>query len=302
MLAKEPSLSLARLISQNPSGYLGKEHARIYDSSPGILVKVIDAAERLTIQVHPNRKTAAELFDSRFGKTECWHILGGREVDGEPPCVYLGFRPGITPEYWEELFRRQDTEGMLDCLHRFPVAPGDTILVEGSVPHAIGAGCYLVEIQEPTDFTIRVERKTPTGLVVEDEACHQGLGFQKMFSCFHYQGYTRESAMEKWFLAQQREKGVGYEITELVGQEQTPYFGLRRLSVSKKLTLSADERFFGSYVFEGIGKLYSGCGTYELKPGSVFFFPAGVGDSIIENSGSEPVQMLQYFGPFGKNH
>lgn len=58
------------------------------------------------------------------------------------------------------------------------------------MPHAIGAGCFLVEIRAPTD-TIRVERTTPSGFAVADSMCHQGLGFEKMFECFHYEPHSR---------------------------------------------------------------------------------------------------------------
>ena len=77
---------------------------------------------------------------------------------------------------------------MLEWMHCIEVHKGDTVLIQGGVPHAIGAGCFLAEIQEPTDYTVRTERITPSGLKVADTMCHQGLGFQKMFDCFHYEG------------------------------------------------------------------------------------------------------------------
>ena len=51
---------------------LGRKHVEQYDTQLGVLVKIIDAAERLTVQVHPNRKQAKQLFESDYGKTECW--------------------------------------------------------------------------------------------------------------------------------------------------------------------------------------------------------------------------------------
>ena len=83
------------------------------------------------------------------------HPRPGAKLNGEKPCIYLGFKRGVTRERWKELFDKQDLDGMLDSLERFDVKAGDTILIEGGMPHAIGAGCFLVEIQEPTDFTIR---------------------------------------------------------------------------------------------------------------------------------------------------
>ena len=160
--------ALKELIEANPAEYLGAGHAAGEKCDLGVLVKIIDSSERLTIQAHPDIPTARALFSSPHGKTECWHILGGREINGEKPCIYLGFKRGVTRERWKELFDKQDLDGMLDSLERFDVKAGDTILIEGGMPHAIGAGCFLVEIQEPTDFTIRVERTTPSGFAVDD--------------------------------------------------------------------------------------------------------------------------------------
>ena len=107
----------------------------------GVLIKFLDAAERLGIQVHPTREYAARVLSSPYGKTECWYVLGTREVNGKKAAVYLGFREHVTKEYWRELYDKQDVREMLNALHRFEVEPGQTILVEGGVPHAIDAGC-----------------------------------------------------------------------------------------------------------------------------------------------------------------
>ncbi|MBE6538684.1 MAG: hypothetical protein E7671_04375 [Ruminococcaceae bacterium] len=64
----------------------------------GVLIKFIDSAERLGIQVHPTKDYALKYFNSTYGKTECWHILAPREGAAEPPCVYLGFKENVTKE------------------------------------------------------------------------------------------------------------------------------------------------------------------------------------------------------------
>lgn len=192
--------TLKELLELDPAYYLGEKHAKRYGAFPGVLVKLIDSSERLTVQVHPDRERARRLFHSEYGKTECWHILDDTPNQGIRPYVYLGFRPGITRERWKELFFRQDIDGMLASIHKMEVKKGDTILIPGGIPHAIGEGCFLMEIQEPTDYTIRVERTTPKGLVIDDRLCHQGIGFEKMFDCFSYEGVTRKEALERWFV------------------------------------------------------------------------------------------------------
>lgn len=96
--------TLKSMIATDPAAWLGAEHTAAFGSEIGVLVKLIDSAERLTIQVHPDKQKARELFQSDYGKTECWHILATREIDGQTPCVYFGFKPGITRVQWEELF------------------------------------------------------------------------------------------------------------------------------------------------------------------------------------------------------
>lgn len=296
-LREHPETSLKELLESDPEHFLGAAHAHDHGAQLGVLVKLIDSAERLTIQVHPDRATAMELFRSPFGKTECWHILGGREINGEKPCIYFGFKEGITREHWKHLFDVQDIPGMLDCLHRFEVQPGDTILIEGGIPHAIGAGCFLTEIQEPTDYTIRVERTTPSSFPVADSMCHQGLGFDTMFDCFHYQGYSREETQRRWFLQSgTREAGNGAVIEDLVRYSDTPFFAMRCLNIPQTLTLQ-NERFNGLYVLKGAGTLHCGGTTCTLQAPQQIFIPAAVQELHFAAENNEPLQILQCYGP-----
>lgn len=289
--------SLKEILEQNPQKLLGKKHADAYGSSPGVLTKLIDSAERLTLQVHPDRQKAMELFNSPFGKTECWHILGGHETAGEKPCIYLGFKPGITKEYWKHLFEIQDIPGMLAAMQKFEVHPGDTILIEGGMPHAIGAGCFLAEIQEPTDYTIRVERTTPSGFPVDDFLCHQGLGFERMFDAFHYNCGTREEIQKRFFiqptLLSQQDGGT---ITTLIGYKTTPLFRLDELQITKTLTIPSHDSFSGLYILEGHGILHANGASCPLEKTAQFFIPAETGTYTIEAQSETPMHILRFFG------
>lgn len=293
-----PPVSLKSLIESNPVTYLGKEHAACFRNNTGVLVKLIDSAERLTVQVHPDRPTAKELFQSDFGKTECWHILGGRIIDGQMPCIYLGFKPGVTREQWQDLFEHQDLPGMLNCLHRFQVHNGDTFLIEGGIPHAIGAGCFLVEIQEPTDYTIRVERATPSGFQVADFMCHQGLGFERMFDCFTYGGFTWEETKKRWKIPPTvlRKDQSGRE-TELIGYRNTDYFRLTELVIGASLQLDAGASFAGIYVLSGQGTICADGAMQSFQKGDQFFLPAQVKKLTIRKNSDEECRILRCFGP-----
>lgn len=286
-------VTLKAVLESDPAGYLGAGRT---DASLGVLTKLIDSAERLTVQVHPDKPTAMRLFHSPYGKTECWHILDGHPVNGEEPCIYYGFKEGVTREAWEALFHAQDIPGMLDALQKYPVHPGDTILIEGGMPHAIGAGCFLVEIQEPTDYTIRVERTTPSGFAVADSMCHQGLGFEKMFECFHYELHTREEIRERWFI---RPESIlteeGGSITTLVGYKNTPLFRLDEVKVSDALTVPCPAQFSGLYVLEGAGTLTAHGRSLSVQKGDQIFVPAGTGSFALQ--ADAPLRVLHFFGP-----
>ncbi|MEA4998191.1 MAG: class I mannose-6-phosphate isomerase [Candidatus Limiplasma sp.] len=290
--------SLKEWILADAQAILGGEHVKQHGSQPGVLVKLIDSAERLTVQVHPDRPTAQALFDSPYGKTECWHILGGRTVNGEAPSIYLGFVPGITREKWRMLFEAQDIPRMLACLHRFEVKPGDTVLIEGGVPHAIGAGCFLAEIQEPTDYTIRVERTTPSGFPVADVMCHQNLGFERMFDCFHYDGLSRDQVKDRWFLSPTQQQGkAGNQVHTLVGYEHTGMFAMRNIQVQHELELTCPLQFSALYVLSGEGQMVCAGSSQPIRKAEQYFLPAGVKHVHLTATPGQPLRILQCFGP-----
>jgi Phosphomannose isomerase len=286
---------LRELIASNPEQILGKEHYKKQGKSLSVLVKLIDSSERLTIQVHPDRETAQKLFHSLYGKTECWQIIGKRTINGEEPCVYLGFKEGVTRKKWQKLFEIQDIEGMLSCLHCFPVEIGDTILIKGGVPHAIGGGCFLVEIQEPTDYTIRVEKITPSGVKVADEMCHQGLGFERMFDCFHYETLNEEEVRGKYFLSNHKEmKGNNTGVIERIRYEDTPLFKMNQLEITENLTISGQAVFFGLYILQGKGIMNIDGIEREVRQGQQYFVPANT--KKISFLATEPIVAFQFFG------
>ena len=143
--------ALKELLEANPAEYLGAGHAAGEKCDLGVLVKILYVYLLRT----PTSRRRERSSQARTARRNAGTSSAGREINGEKPCIYLGFKRGVTRERWKELFDKQDLDGMLDSLERFDVKAGDTILIEGGMPHAIGAGCFLVEIQEPTDFTIR---------------------------------------------------------------------------------------------------------------------------------------------------
>jgi mannose-6-phosphate isomerase len=292
-------ITLLELIEADPIGFLGDRHHESYGSATGVLVKALDAAERLTIQVHPDRATAQEIFQSPFGKTEAWYILGGREIDGQPPYILYGFKPGMTRDKWEKLFWEQDIEGMIQALHKIEVQPGQVFLVEGGTPHAIGAGCFHIEIQEPTDYTIRIERRTPAGRDIPDAMCHQGAGFDRMFDCFHYETYSLEEIMSRYRLQPKLlEKTNSFQKYALLSYEDTPYFGLESIQVNDLYALHQQGEFSILVVAEGSGIISWKNGKLPVRRGDQIFVPAGLSTLVCESEHSnEPLHLLRCLPP-----
>ena len=287
-------MALKDFISADPDAALGAGHVARMGESLGVLVKLIDAAERLGVQCHPDKAKAREFFDSPFGKTECWHIVGGREIGGEKPCVYMGFKPGVTEAAWREVFDRQDIPAMLGMLHRIEVKPGDTFFIEGGMPHAIGAGCLLVEIQEPTDYTFRTEKVTPQGFAISDKACHYGIGFDNMFKCFHYDGCDEAEARRRYMVEPKVvDRNEGFARTAVIGAPRTDCFSLERIDVSGSCRFEAEGRFSGLYVLSGHGRLEGASGVVPLGPGDQFFVPAAAKGFSVVAAGGEGIAVFK---------
>lgn len=286
------TIKLKELIEQDPSAFLGETHVRYYRSNTAVLIKLLDSAIRLSIQVHPNKDYAKEVFMSDFGKTEAWYIIGGREIDGEKPYVLLGFKKGITREKWKKYFDNQDINSMINCLHKFYVSPGDVFLIEGSIPHAIGSGCFLAEIQEPTDYTMRVERTTMEGNLLPDSLCHQGVGFEKMLDCFNYRGLSREETLKRWY----KEPRV-IETTKcasrvgLITPEDTECFDMEKLTV-KSQTDYLNNSFHTIVVLVGSGSLIYKEGSLKIKQGDMLFIPNGLKELTYTNSETNALEIL----------
>lgn len=130
-----------------------------------LLVKILDAREKLSIQVHPPAAVAEELGGEP--KTEMWYI-----VDAEPGAVlYAGLRRGVTREEFEKALREGTAES---AVHGIPVAAGDFLFLPSGRLHAIGAGLVIFEIQQNSDTTYRVYDWNRVGLDGKPRTLHIG--------------------------------------------------------------------------------------------------------------------------------
>ncbi len=281
-------ISLKDLIHSNPTLYLGKELAQKYGTT-GVLIKMLDSMERLTIQVHPDKQYAKTILNSEFGKTESWYILNTREINGEKPFVYMGFKKHVTKQDWKLYFENQDIQGMLNCLHKIEVKSGDAFMIYGGVPHAIGSGCFLMEVQEPTDYTMRVEKITPSGLKISDELIHQGVGEEKMLECFHYDTHTMEEALSKWKITPEvLDCSNDYTLKTLFNKKHTHCFGLNELLLEGKHTIKGNGGFYVAVIYYGSGMIICNEKEYQYTQGDEIFISAAISKiDFVANSSSK---------------
>jgi len=286
---------LKDLIDSNKELYLGKEFAQKYGTT-GVLIKMLDSLERLTVQVHPDKQYARTVFNSKFGKTESWYVLDTREIDGEKSVVYMGFKKHVTKEEWKAHFDNQNIQVILSCLHKIEVKPGDAFMIYGGVPHAIGSGCFLMEVQEPTDYTMRVEKTTPNGLKIGPELIHQGVGEAKMLECFHYDTYTLDEALDNWKITPEvLDSSNEFTLKTLFNEKHTNCFGLNELLLDGSYTIQGHSCFYVVVIYSGDGVIRCNGKEYEYKQGDELFIAAAI--SEISLTSNNPSKVLLCYPP-----
>jgi mannose-6-phosphate isomerase len=172
--------TLRAAIASDPLGWLGPEHANRYGADPALLVKLLDAGERLPVHVHPDDEFARQHLSCRNGKTESWIVLAA-----EPGArMYLGFNQDVDPARLASWVAKQDRDAMLSVLHGFEVRSGDTVYVPAGLPHAIGAGILLLELQQPADLSLLLEY---SGFAIDGARDgHLGIGFDQALTCVRH--------------------------------------------------------------------------------------------------------------------
>jgi len=166
-------------VQADPEGWLGPAHVARFGPSTELLVKLLDADQRLPVHLHPDRAFARAHLSAGHGKTEAWYVLAA-----DPgAAVHLGFVEPMSAERLRRLVADRDADALVGALHRLSVAPGDAVLVPAGTPHCIDPGIFVLELQEPTDFSILLEAQDlPLDL---DQDGHLGLGYETALQAVH---------------------------------------------------------------------------------------------------------------------
>jgi mannose-6-phosphate isomerase len=290
-------LSLKEMIATDPAAFLGEDLSVICKQDLGVLVRIGDPAIRLVIQAHPDAECARNYLNSPTGKTESWYIVSCRDMKDEKAHVYAGFKPGITRKKWEDLFLTQDIPGMLDAMHKIYVSAGDTVLIEAGMPHAIGPGPLFLEVHEPCDYTLRMERNYLPDRTFTDDEIHYGIGFEKLFDCFHYEPYTYDELIAKIIMRPTliRQTDCAKEIA-LITYKENDRFAVNKVETTGVYVPEPYQGHRIAVLVKGSGAfLYDG-GRKAVKQGQGIFLPAGI-EGLKFESGADGMEIIIGYPP-----
>lgn len=205
-----------------------------------LLIKLIDAQDNLSVQVHPNDEYALK-NEHQYGKTEMWHIISSNEGAG----IFIGLNNNYSKEEIESSLKDST---ILEKLNFVEVHPGDTFLIKSGTIHAIGKGVRLIEIQQNSDLTYRLYDY----LRKDKDGNYRELHINKALDVIDYHKYD-----------------VTQNRSSLLAD--TAFFHVERMEVNKEMEITADKSFVSFTFLEGEGMV----DDISYKKFDTFFLPYG---------------------------
>ncbi|MDD3766760.1 MAG: class I mannose-6-phosphate isomerase [Eubacteriales bacterium] len=249
--------TLAQVVSSMGEALLGKTISPA-EKFP-LLLKILDANDKLSVQVHPDDEYAMKNENGEKGKTEMWYVL-----DCKPGAqLVYGFKEGVTKEIFENAIKGGTLE---EILNKVNVNKGDAFFIPAGTVHAIGEGIIIAEIQQNSDTTYRVydyNRKDKDGNT-------RPLHIEKALDVSNF-----ESSVGK-------EKAQGSEVLD--GENirtilaSCRYFNFEKLEIKEKSIENTDGRMEIILVAEGSGKIAG----ESFKSADSFVIPAAMGEYAVE--------------------
>ncbi|WP_104180413.1 class I mannose-6-phosphate isomerase [Arthrobacter sp. B0490] len=267
----EEELGLTRLaegmlfrdaVEADPAYWLGADHVARWGDDVRLLVKLLDAGQRLPVHAHPDDAFAARHLGNGHGKAEAWYILEGG-------TVHLGLTRQVGEAELATLVESQHVDELLGLLHRIEVSPGDVVWVPPGMLHAIGAGVLLLELQQPEDLSILLEWRD---FALDGTADgHLGLGFDVALRAVQRTA-TPRGALPGLVRTAPSSGSV-------LPAAADPFFRLERLPVDRPITIRPG--FAVLVIREGEVVL----GDQVAPRGSTWLVPAGTGPLSIDGVG-----------------
>ena len=247
---EEKGITLNEYVEKNGRKVLGTNCDKFEDFP--ILIKLIDAKDNLSIQVHPDN-TYALKNEGQYGKTEMWYI-----VDCKPGAIlYYGFSKEVSKEEFEERIKNNT---LLEVLNAVPVQKGDVFFIEAGTIHAIGKDIVIAEIQQNSNVTYRVYDYDR----VDKDGNHRELHIDKAVQVTNRE-VTLKSKSAEPHVAQ----------CEYFTVDKLALDGARMKTVSGFIN---EESFENILVVEGSGVIKNNDEELEFKKGDSIFIPAGSGE------------------------
>lgn len=231
-----------------------------------ILIKLINAKDNLSVQVHPDNEYAMRV-EGEYGKTEMWYI-----VDCEEGAELLyGFKHEISKEEFAE---RIANNTLLEVTNNVPVHKGDVFFIEAGTLHAIGKGILIAEIQQNSNTTYRIYDYGRVGADGKPRPLHVEKACE-----------VTELVPPKYPTTAEG-KAQAIEGGEMTLLRSCEYFNVNRLSVDGTVKLTASDKSFNSLLVLD-GKVAVSAGTDEVtaQKGDSVFIDAGTGDYTISGCG-----------------
>lgn len=247
--------TLRRLMERHGDSLLGSAG----DGTFPWLVKFLDAADWLSVQVHPDEKAVRRLLPGEGSKTEAWFIL-----DAAPGSrIYAGLRPGTD----EARLRAALAAGAVtECLHSFEPRPGDCVFLPAGTVHAVGGGVLMAEVQQTSDATFRLfdwGRKDAAGK-------SRPLHVEESMASIHWSRGPVAPVQAEGYRDLRAGKAVGARQQPLV---ECRYFRLEYVQQGEPFRLGGAGRLQAAVVLAGGGRWAEG---EELRTGQTWVLPAAL--------------------------
>ena len=260
-------------VTAHPEVFFSPAHIARFGANPALLVKLLDAGERLPVHCHPDRAFAGAHLRSVFGKTEAWIIIGTSDADAH---VYLGFNRDVSVAELHDWFVDQNSTEILRSMNRITVQTGDAIFVPAGTPHAIGAGAFIAELQEPTDFSVMLEWRD---FGMPDRREEQlGMSSELSLQCFNRHQFSDADMATCHRHATPNDGGS----VALFPKQAEPFFQAHDIVVVGVTGLNA--QYAVLIVLEGEGTLNTPTSELELRRGSTVLIPYSAGPTTLNGN------------------
>jgi len=268
---------LFEAIHEAPSEVLGKRHMDKNGEGLGMLIKYLDAQTQYGLQCHPTRPFAKKMWNSDYGKEESWYVIGTRDDTVDPAYILLGFKEGVTRADWEKHYFNDDLPALENLCHRIEVKVGEAYLVGGGVPHALGEGCFVIELQEPSDITVGARSYEYMKKIGRAPDVDKAVYDERLLGAYLYDGCTPEENLRRWLIPRKEiRSGAWGSEAYVIGPHNTPFFSFSELIVKGETDIRDTGFPQVAIVIAGKAKLSYDGGEMDIARGDELFFPYSV--------------------------